>query len=320
MAVLIIGAGLVGSQLARVLAEQGERPILMDRAFQPKALAQIVDLTKVTLVEGDVLHAAALAAAIREHHVNEVVHLAANPMLTIGAQKDPRAAIELNIMGTVNVLEAAREHRLKRVVVASSNVLNHHIEGGGDGGDPMCEEAFPRPISIYSSCKQAVENIGLNYGRWFGVDFAALRYGAVAGPWSGAGGGGPSNLFLQIVRNAAAGHSAVVPATTMEWVYSKDAARGTLLALRAPTLSTGIFNITMGQLTSPEQLCAAVRRVLPDSRLQIEHVEGNPALKTTTRAANTRRAKEVLGYIPQFQMPDAVRDLVDWLRNNEEGL
>ena len=319
MAVLIIGAGLVGSQIARTLVEQGERPILMDRAVQPKALGQIVDLAKVTLFEGDVLRPLMLTQAIRDHAVDEIIHLAANPMLTIGAQKDPYAAIELNIMGTANVLEAARVHGLRRVVIASSNVLNHHIEGGEDAGDAMREEAFPRPISIYSTCKQAIENIGLNYARWFGVDFAAVRYGAVAGPWSGAGGGGPSNIFLNIVRNALAGNDAIVPATTMEWVYSKDAAAGTILALRAPSLKTRVFNITMGCLTSPEELLAAVKSILPNSRLSIQTVtEGSPALRSSTRAVNLNRAKEVLGYTPRFQMVDAVRDLTEWLNTTAD--
>ena len=119
MTVLVIGAGLVGSQIARILVEKGERPVLMDRAPQPQALERIVDLSRVKLVQGDVLQPLGLAAILREHAVTAVVHLAANPMLTIGAQKDPLAAIELNVMGTSNVLEAARVFRLKRVVVAS---------------------------------------------------------------------------------------------------------------------------------------------------------------------------------------------------------
>jgi nucleoside-diphosphate-sugar epimerase len=311
---LIIGAGLVGSQVARIFVEKGERPVLMDRSAQPQALGQIVDLDKVTLVDGDVLRPADLTRAIFEYATDEIIHLAANPMLTIGAQKDPLAAIQLNIMGTANVLEAARQYQLKRVVVASSNVLNHHIDGGQDAGDQMCEEAFPRPISIYSVCKQAIENIGLNYARWFGVDFVALRYGAVAGPWGGTGGGGPSNLFLNLVKTALEGGEAIVPAATMEWVYSKDAARATILALRVPEIETRVFNITMGRLTSPEDLMAAIQWVLPESRLRIQSPGGpTPAFQSSTRAANLSRATKVLGYTPSFPMPEAVRDLVEWL-------
>src|SRR2546428_5016799 len=290
MTVLVIGAGLVGSQIARILVEQGGHPVLMDRAPQPRALGQIVDLTKVTLVEGDVLHPLSLAGILREHAITQVVHMAANPMLTIGAQKNPIGSIELNIMGTANVLEAARVFKLKRVVVASSNVLNHHIQGGEGGGDAMDEEAFPRPISIYASCKQAIESLGLNYARWFGVDFAAVRYGAVAGPWSGAGGGGPSNVFLTLIRHVMRGEEGVVPAAALEWVYSKDAAAGTVLALKAESLKDRVFNLTMGTLPSPADLMLAVKAVFPEARLRIgKPSNGSPALSNMTRPSGLKR-------------------------------
>jgi len=316
MAVLLIGAGLVGSQIARILVEKGERPVLMDRAPQPKALGQIVDPTRVTLVEGDVLHPLSLAGILQEHSITEVVHMAANPMLTIGAQKNPIGSIELNILGTANVLEAARVFKLKRVVVASSNVLNHHIQGGEGRGDAMDEEAFPRPQSIYASCKQAIESLGLNYARWFGVDFVAVRYGAVAGPWGGTGGGGPSNVFLTLVRHVMRGEEGVVPAAALEWVYSKDAAMGTVLALRAARLKSRIFNLTMGTLTSPEDLILAVKAVFPEAKLRIGHAaDGSPALSNMTRASSLKRAKEELGYAPRYPMTAAVRDLFEWIQN-----
>lgn len=318
MAVLVIGAGLVGSQIARILVEKGQHPVLLDRAPQPKALGRIVDLTKVTLIEGDVLQPLDLARTFREFEIDRLVHLAANPMLTIGAQKNPLGSIELNIMGTANVLEAARAFKLKRVVVASSNVLNHHIAGGEGGGDAMDEEAFPRPLSIYASCKQAIESLGLNYARWFGVDFAAVRYGAVAGPWSGAGGGGPSNVFLTLIRHAMEGHEGVVPAAALEWVYSKDAAAATVLALEVPSLKHRVFNITMGTLTSPEDLIQAVKAVFPEARLRIgKSADASPALSNMTRHSSLKRAKEALGFVPRFPMPAAVRDLAEYLRNEK---
>ena len=173
MATLIIGAGLVGSQIARILVEDGQQPILMDPAAQPDALGEIVPLARVRLIEGDVLRPYTLMQAIREHDVTDIVHTAANPMLTMGAQRDPYAAIQLNIMGTVNVLEAARVMKLRRVVVSSSNVLSHYLDGGEGKGDLAREDALPRPVTFYATTKQTIENLGLNYARWCGVDFAA---------------------------------------------------------------------------------------------------------------------------------------------------
>src|SRR5262245_18472412 len=120
MTTLVIGSGLVGSQVARILVDRGEKPDLMDCAAQTESINQIVDLAKVTLIAGDVLRPLSIVAALSTHDITKIVHTAANPLLTLGAQKEPYEAINLNIMGTANVLEAARVAGVKRVVVSSS--------------------------------------------------------------------------------------------------------------------------------------------------------------------------------------------------------
>jgi nucleoside-diphosphate-sugar epimerase len=315
MATLIIGAGLVGSQVARILVEQGERPVLMDRAAQTDAIGQIVELSRVTLIEGDVLRPLTLTKAFRDHGIDGIIHTAANPMLTLGAQRDPYSAIELNIMGTVNVLEAARAHGIKRVVVSSSNVLNHFLTGGEGKGDPMREEAFPRPTTFYSATKQAIESLGLNYARWCGIEFAGMRYGAVFGPWSGHGGGGPSNVVREAVSRALRGEEAVLPAGAMEWVYSKDAANGTSLALKAKTLGGGIFNVTMGVLASSEDFANALKTVVPGAKVRIETPPATAVSMPHMRGvSDLSLAKTHLGYAPRYGLVEGLRDLADWMR------
>jgi nucleoside-diphosphate-sugar epimerase len=195
MTTLVIGSGLVGSQVARVLVERGEKPVLMDHAAQNRAINEIVELAKVTLIAGDVLRPLSIVDALHSHQITKIVHAAANPMLTVGAQKEPYSAINLNIMGTVNVLEAARVTGIKRVVVSSSSVLNHYLEGGEDGGNFGKEEAFLRPTTFYAATKQTVENLGLNYAKWCGI---VLRGGVWL--WSGTGSGGPSNVIREAMR------------------------------------------------------------------------------------------------------------------------
>jgi nucleoside-diphosphate-sugar epimerase len=314
MTTLVIGAGLIGSQVARILVERGEKPVLMDVAAQREAIAQIVDLDKVTLIQGDVLRPLSIVDSIKAHGVSRIAHTAANPLLTLGAQREPYAAINLNIMGTVNVLEAARILGLKRVVVSSSSVLNAYFAGGEDGGDFGREEAFPRPTTFYAATKQAVESLGLNYAKWCGIEFAGLRYGAVFGPWSGSGGGGPSNIVRDAMRNALAGKEAAVPPGAMEWVYSKDAARGTVLALDAKDLGSGVFNITMGALTQPGELAAAIGVVVPGAKVKFDAPpSARIALSNREAHADLSRAKRHLGYEPQFPLQAAVKDQAEWM-------
>jgi len=315
MTTLVIGSGLVGSQVARILVERGEKPVLMDSAAQTKAMEQIVELAKVALIPGDVLRPLSIVDALRTHGITKIVHTAANPLLTLGAQREPYSAINLNIMGTVNVLEAARVTGIKRVVVSSSSVLNHYLEGGEDHGDFGKEEAFPRPTTFYAATKQAIENLGLNYARWCGIEFAGLRYGAVFGPWSGAGGGGPSNIVREAMRNALAGQAATLPPGAMEWVYSKDAARGTVMALDATDLGSRVFNITMGSLTTPGEMASAMQTVVPGAKLKFDRPAGiGVGLLNHSSRADLSRAKRHLGYEPQFTLQDALKDLADWMR------
>src|SRR4029079_6353885 len=136
------------------------------------------------------------------------------------------------------------------------------------------EEAFPRPTTFYSATKQAGESLGLNYAKWCGIEFAGLRYGAVFGPWSGAGGGGPSNVIRQALKDALAGREATVPPGAMEWVYSKDAARGTVMALDAKDLGKGVFNLTMGRLTTPSEMAEAISTAIPGANAKVEMTGG----------------------------------------------
>ena len=316
MAILIIGSGLVGSQIARILVEEGERPVILDVAPQPEALSDIVDLGRLTLRRGDVLNPFDLVRTIREAGIRRIIHTAANPMLTLGAQQDPYSAIQVNVMGTINVLEAARLHGIERVVVTSSNVLSFYLTGGEDKGDTSREEAFPRPSTFYAATKQAVENLGLNYARWCNLDVVAVRFGAVAGPWRGRGGGGPSNIFRDLVERSLRGEEAQIPPRNMDWVYSKDAGAGAVLALKVRGLTSRVFNITMGRVYSAEQMIDAVKRVIPGARIRVETPPGTEISVTEMEhPTDLSRSRAELGYAPKYDMEAAVRDYVEWYRD-----
>lgn len=188
------------------------------------------------------------------------------------------------------------------------------MEGGEPGGGLMKEEALPRPTTFYAATKQAVESIGHNYARWCGVDFAAVRYGAVAGPWSGKGGGGPSNIFREAVLRALHGEESVIPPTGLEWVYSKDAAEGTVLALRTAQRKNRVFNLSMGRVCQPEEMAAALKAVLPAARVRIETPPATAVALVQSRPGDLTLAREVLGFAPRYDIPAAIKDMAEWLR------
>lgn len=322
MTTLVIGAGLIGSHVARHLVDRGQTPVLIDVAPQSEALGEIVDLGKVRLVRGDVMDMAALDAVVDEHRIRSIAHFAVNPMLTSGAQSDPYAAVSLNVIGTLNVLEIARKRRIGRVVVASSNTLGNFLTGGEGRGDTSKEEAFPRPLSFYAATKQAIESIGLNYARWCGVDFVALRYGAVMGPWGGRGGGGPSNMIRASIESCLRGEDVEIPPFQMEWVDVRDAAAATVSALAATGLCNRVFNITMGEVTAAEALVAVLARRFPGAKIRTKSASpGDGALlpPPMLRASDLGLARDQLGYAPAYRMDDCVSSLADWLARRLPG-
>lgn len=313
MPTLITGGGLVGSQIARLLVEKGEKPLLYDVSPQLDSIDQIVSNQNISILREDVLDLGVLQETIKREQVETVIHTAANPMLTVGAQERPYDAIKLNILGTANVLEAARKLDLKKVVFTSSSVLYSYRKGGLENGC-LSEDNFPRTTTIYASTKLACENLGLNYNESYGIDFVALRFQAVFGPWNGQGGGGPSNMFKAVIENALKGEKATISSRSIEFVYSKDAARSTILAAEGKGLTSRIYNVGMGKIYTPTEIIDIIRAKLPSAQIEVEEMSiGKPAT-IVQEPADSTRSKQELGYVPMYDMTGAIEDYIDWYR------
>ncbi len=312
MTTMITGAGLVGSQIARILVQQGERPVLFDIAPNLTALADVVEVGKVDLFRGDLLNPFDLGRVIQEHGVTRIVHTAAYPNLGTGAQENPYGAIQVNIMGTANVLEAARLHGAGRVVMISTAAVARGVAGGEDNGDYSKEEAVPRPSSFYSATKQAGENLGYNYARSHGVDFRAVRFPNVAGPWIPGGGGRPSAMFRTLVEKSVDGEEHQIPPGTMEWLYSKDAARGVVMTLQAEGIKSRVFNLGVGRPYDNQELIDIFKQVVPGAKLSVD--DSATTSQTSSVFLDLTRAQTELGFDAEYDIPAAVTDYVAWYR------
>ncbi len=316
MALLIIGCGLVGSQIARLEVERGESPTIIDSNPRLDALKSIVDPGRAKLLHGNVLNPFDLARIIKEENIDRIIHTAANPLLTSGAQKNPYDAIELNIMGTANVLEAAKTFGIKRVVLTSSSVLYYYLSGGKDNGRIGFEDAFPRPATIYATTKLACENVGLNYADLFGIDFVAVRFTAVFGPWPITGGGAGTQAYREAIETALAGKPVKLSIHGSEFVYSKDAARGTVLASHATGLKDRVFNISMGRIYTQEEIAAILSKIIPGSKITTSDETQSGNRKSMDEPVSLERAQKQLGFTPEYDMVAALGDYVNWYKGS----
>lgn len=320
MGVLIIGAGLVGSQIARIESESNRDVTIFDVAPRIEAMADILDVTKVKVVKGDVTNPFDLLNATKGQSLDFVYHTAAYPMLTVGGTRNPYGTILLNVVGLANVLEFARVRDIGRLVFTSSGVLSSYVKPPkeDEANDYYREYSFPRPTTIYASTKLAGENLGLNYADSYGIDFVAVRFAAVYGPWRYGGGGGPTNLMKQMVEKSIQGETVKMPSLRIEFVYSKDAASGAVLACHADNIADRIFNIGSDELHDSNEIAEMLREVIPTAKIEVlvDEVQVKQVVPGIKRSGtlNLTRSAQQIGYSPKYKMKDALRDYVTWYR------
>jgi nucleoside-diphosphate-sugar epimerase len=317
-AILITGgSGLVGANVARMLLDRGERPVLFDVAVNEKLLAAVgVDAKSITAVRGDVGDLPGLISAMRDHGVDRVIHLAA--FLGEEVQRRPYSGVRLNLMGTVNVLEAARLEGVKRVVLSSSGTV--YLGSLGEGGPKKIDETIPlNPLSIYAATKASAEFLGRTYAKRFGFEFVTVRFAALYGPSPALLKATREQAIQQMVRAAMTGEAATInwPYGPAELLYGKDAAKGTMLACLKENLKENIFHIGSGQMATGEEVVAALKRHFSRANITLRKGE-RPMPYPEERVPNDQsRAREHLGYEPDYLLEKALRDYAETMKKLE---
>ena len=174
------GTGLVGAYVVGMLQERGERPVIFDVAVNERLLNAVgVDPASVETVRGDILDLPQLVSAVRDHDVGQIIHLAA--FLGEEVQRRPYTGVRLNLMGTVNVLEAARLENVPRITFPSSGTV--YLGSLGEGLEKIDETIPINPPSVYAATKGGSEFLGNTYAKMYGFEFVCVRYvGGLYGP------------------------------------------------------------------------------------------------------------------------------------------
>jgi UDP-glucose 4-epimerase len=328
MSVLVTGAaGHIGSNIVRTLLSEGEQVIGYDAVLPPPHSVVNPLLRKFPFVLGSVLDLPLLLNTIRQHNVREVIHLAA---IMAGAKERPAETVQVNVMGTLNVLEAGRILALRRVLCTSS-----FAAAGATGKDqsrliPESEYSLPvnagDAIAPYASTKLMCEELTYMYRAEHGVDAAIIRPARVYGP--GLPRGRSAGIPIQaLFEKAMAGEPASVVQggdTRIDLTYVKDEVRGFLLACRAAKLPNWLYNISGGRLYSLSEIAAALRRVFPGVPIEVgpgewRGISGtDPHSGPVRPASDISRARKDLGYEPQFA--DLDKALIDYKSWEEQRL
>jgi UDP-glucose 4-epimerase len=304
------GAGAVGSNLADQVVRAGASEIVVLDNFvrgRRANLAWALEHGNVELIEGDIRDRAQVAALMQG--IDVVFHMAALRITQCAVE--PRTALEVMVDGSYNVLEAAIEAGVRKVVAASS------ASAYGLAVDfPTTEAHHPYANdTLYGAAKVFLEGLLRSMHSMQGLDYVALRYFNVYGQRMDIH-GVYTEVLVRWMERIETGTPPLILGTgsqTMDFVNIEDVARATLLAAEA-NVTDEVFNVASGTETSLLELAHMLLKVMGREDLEIEFGPERGVNKVPRRLADTTLACERLGFEAEIGLEEGLRRLVDWWR------
>jgi nucleoside-diphosphate-sugar epimerase len=318
MILLTGGSGFMGLNVAEQLLARGDELLIYDRSPPPRGFRG--DFRFET---GDVTDPNRLADIFSKYEFKSIIHLAA---ITAGAERDarePRRIAEVNLIGTINVLEAARQHGAPRFVHASTGAL--YGAAGIGVAEPLDEERHrPVPDAMYGITKYAAERACLRLAPLWNLDVRIGRLATAFGRWEHATDARDRlSPPTEIARIAVAGGEAVFPPLgATDYIYAPDLARALLALLDAKAPAHRLYHLGNGAAWALPEWCALLARRYPAFRWRETADMGScnviPLSPATRTRFSNRRLVEDLGYAPRYDLASALEDFTAWMREQHE--
>lgn len=321
------GCGFIGRNLIKYLKEQDiEIQIRVIDNFSVGNLEDLnyatqdytlVDSTnakwqvnKVEVINGDILDED-LAFQVSSG-ADCIVHLAANTGVGPSVIY-PRMDCKINVMGTLNYLEACRINKIKRFVFASSGAPI------GNCTPPIHEEMPCHPVSPYGASKLAGEAYCSAYFNSFNIDTVALRFGNVYGPGSSH----KASVVAKFIKLAMNGETLEVygdGSQTRDFIYTKDLVDAIYKAATKPGVGGEIFQIATNKETTISELCEVLKSSFKEKEINdIAIVNGDKRVGDVMRNfSSTDKAKKILYWESKFDLNNGVKETLDWFLNNNK--
>jgi len=303
------GAGFIGSNTVDELVRRGHSVVVLDdlSAGKEENLADV--RSKITFVKGSINDTEAIQKAI--HQAEYVIHLAARASVPRSV-KDPLETNRVNVEGTLNVLVAARDNRVKRFVFAASSSAY-----GETPELPKAEAMQPKPISPYGVSKYVGELYASVFGRCYGLETVCLRYFNIFGPRQD-----PDSPYSGVLSRFATAFLADEPPLvygdgeqTRDFTYVDNAVQANLLACEAPGAVGQVFNVGTGTRVSLNRTIELLREIA-GKRLEAQF---EPPREGDIRdsQADISKAREILGYEPGVGFEQGLERTYAWYQQQQ---
>ena len=305
------GAGFIGSNTVDELVKRGHSVVVLDdlSAGKEENLAEVRN--KITFIKGSITDIETVRKAM--HEADYVLHLAARTSVPRSV-KDPIESNRINIDGTLNVLVAARDAKVKRIVFAASSSAY-----GETPTLPKVETMQPAPISPYGVTKFVGELYLQTFGRCYGLENVSLRYFNVFGPRQD-----PSSPYSGVLAkfcNAALEQTQPLifgdGEQTRDFTYVENAVQANLLAFEAPNVSGKVFNVGVSGRVSLNEVVDLLSKI-SGHRMDAKH---DPPREGDIRdsQADITQARNLLGYNPQVDFEEGLRRTFDWYKTTQQA-
>lgn len=313
------GAGFIGSHLCERLLADGHRVWGLDN-FDPyypepvkrENLARALQNPRMRLVEGDIRDGILLDGLFSQVPFDAVVHLAARPGVRPSLEA-PTACLDVNVTGTLALLEAMRHRQVTRLVFGSSS----SVYGEREGGSFREEDAADRPISPYAASKRSAELLIHAYRHLWAISAVCLRFFTVYGPRQR-----PDlaiHKFARILREGGAIPVFGDGTTGRDYTYVDDAVEAIILSLGHTERRGGdgpvfeILNVGRGEPTALGDLVSLLASSM-GVRARIDRQSEQPGDVPFT-CASTERLEAVLGFRPRVDIREGLRRFAAWLED-----
>jgi len=303
------GGGFIGSNMVRFLLEQGEKVRVLDNFVTGKRenLTDILD--QIELIEGDIRNLATVRLAVAGAGV--VYHLAALGSVPRSIE-DPATTHDVNVTGTFNMLLAARDEKISRLVFASSSSVY-----GQSPVLPQHEELPLAPISPYGASKAIGEVYCRAFYQTYGLQSVCLRYYNVFGPHQD-----PNSQYAAAIPLFVSALLRNQPPRIFDdgeqsrgFTYIDNVLQANWKAAHAPKAQGEALNISTANAVTVNTVVNEIRQLLHKEHIKPAYAPPRPG-DIKHSLADIRRARELIGYEPAISFEEGIRRAIDWYREN----
>ena len=299
------GLGFIGSHIVRALMGQ-KKDVLVYDLLAGDELSSIKklrfpEIEELNLIQGDLCDLRQVESAIRENNINQLIHVGAMSFIP-DTLENPYKAFQINLNGTLNILEAARRSDIEHIVHISTSSVYGEIQYV-----PVDEKHPLKPKDVYGGSKLAAETAVEAYASSYGLETTIIRPTNVYGP------GDLYNRVVKIfIENALLGKPLSLQGGGLQrrdFTYVKDTTRGILATLNNRSAIGETFNISYGEDHSIREVADIISELIPGTTLE---VTAGRRIDVQKRRLDTSKAQRILGYKPEYDLRSGIKEYIKW--------